>query len=302
MSQNTLITLQRLNGIFHLKAFTDLAWRVRSGATIGTLLRTTPIAFLLFIGLSLQAQAETLLVGGTGSADPIVRALFKEFSAQAPDIRFEMVSPALGSSGAIKALSAKRIHMAVISRLPKNGEASGREHHFNLGETPFVLVTNGGKRQKGFTDDELASVYHGQLNTWDDGTSIRLVLRTDDEADTMLLRSISENMDKAITTSTKRIGMVYGKNDLDTSRTPGSLGPSNLGLLATTESPLTPLPINGVKPSVETLKDGRYPWRKKLVVVLPNDANMAATRFADFLRSSKANALLLRYGYLPANS
>jgi ABC-type phosphate transport system substrate-binding protein len=66
-------------------------------------------------------------------------------------------------------------------------------------------------------------------------------------------------------------------------------------------SALTALPINGVTPSVATLKDGRYPWYKTLIIVLPVKANPAAEKFADFMQSSKAKATMLRYEFLPAS-
>jgi phosphate transport system substrate-binding protein len=83
-------------------------------------------------------------------------------------------------------------------------------------------------------------------------------------------------------------------------RTPGSLGPSSLGFLRTTGSTLTVLSLNGVVPSVVALKDGSYPWRKTLAVVLPLKASPAAVRFVDFLGSNRAHEVMRQYDYLPA--
>lgn len=262
------------------------------------------IVLCLALGLALPARAESLLVGGTGTVEPLMRVLLDEFNKQVPDVSVNLVSPPLGSSGGIKALSAGKIDLAVISRALKAEEKAILGWHFEFGATPFVLATNGGQRRNGFTLDELASVYDGRLRTWDKGTQIRLVLRTRDDSDTEQLRSMSPAMNKAVSGSDQRQGMVFGNDDLDTvqliTRTHGSLGPTNLGLLRTTDSRLAVLPINGVTPSVATLKNGSYPWCKTLTVVLPSKASPAAEKFAGFLRSSKARAVLLRYDYLPA--
>jgi phosphate transport system substrate-binding protein len=244
-----------------------------------------------------------LLVGGTGTAEPLMKLLIEVFNKQAPDVNVKVVSPPLGSSGGAKALLAGRIDLAVISRPLKAEEKAILGRHFVIGTTPFVLATNGGLRRNGFTPDELAGVYEGRLQTWDTGAVIRLVLRTRDDSDTHQLMAMSPAMDKAVRDSDQRQGMVFGNDDLDTlqliTRTPGSLGPTSLGLLKTTDSRLAVLAINGVTPSVATLKNGRYPWSKELIVVLPSKASPAAEKFADFLRSGKAGAVLLRYDYLP---
>lgn len=263
------------------------------------------VVLLLAFGLAFPVQAESLLVGGTGSASPLIKLLIEEFNKQTPNVNVNLVSPPLGSGGGMKSLLAGRIDLTVISRPVKEAEKIVIGRHFELGRTPFVLVTNGGQRRNGFTLDELASVYEGRLQTWDNNVPIRLVLRTRDDSDSLQLKSMSTAMEEAVAASDQRQGMVRGLDDLDTiellTRTRGSLGPSNLGLMRTLGSALMALPISGVTPSVAALKNGSYPWYKMLIVVLPVKASPAAVKFADFMHSSKVNATLLRYEYLPAS-
>ena len=269
-----------------------------------TTCRGISLVLYFVLGLSLPAGAESLVIGGTGSSEPLMKLLFQEFSKQSPGLNLTVVSPSLGSGGGIKALSVGKIDLAVTARPLKTEETTVLGQHFELGATPFVLATNGGKRQSGFAADELAAVYEGRLQTWDNATPIRLVLRTRDDFDTTQLKTMSPAMDKAVAMADQRRGMVYGNDDMDTlellMRTAGALGPTTLGFLRTTDSHLTVLPINGVMPSVAGLKDGSYPWRKTLIVVLPLKASPAAMKFADFIRSSTASEVMLRYGYLPA--
>jgi phosphate transport system substrate-binding protein len=269
------------------------------------LYRVLSVMLLLAFVPALPVQAESLLVGGTGSASPLIKLLIEEFNKQAPDVNVSLVSPPLGSGGGMKSLLAGRLDLAVISRPVKEVEKVVIGRHFELGRTPFALVTNGGQRRNGLTLDELASVYEGRLQTWDNNVPIRLVLRTRDDSDSLQLESMSTAMKKAVVAADQRQGMVRGLDDLDTietlMRTRGSLGPTNLGLMRTMGSALTALPINGVTPSVATLKDGRYPWYKTLIVVLPVKAKPAAEKFADFMQSSKAKATMLRYEFLPAS-
>lgn len=263
-----------------------------------------PIAVLFIaLGIVSSAHADSLVVGGTGSAEPLIRQLFDRFHKQSPADSLTVINPSLGSAGGIKALSMGKIDLAVSARPLKEDEKAVLGRHFELCSTPFVLVTNGGRFRNGFSTDELARIYEGQLQKWDDGALIRLVLRTRDDADSAQLKSMSPSMDKAVTAADQRQGMVYGKDDLDTldllSHTPGSLGPSSLGLLRTTGSGLTLIPLNGQSPSVSSMNDGTYPWRKTLTVILPAKPSSVAVRFADFLRSAQAHEIMRRYEYRP---
>lgn len=277
----------------------------RTRRTITPLLRWMRSAALsLTLGLVGAARADALLVGGTGSAEPLLKPLFAEFNRQSPDVACAAVSPPLGSGGAVRALSSGKIDLAIVARPLKAQEEAGFGRHFELGATPFVMATFGGQRPGGFTLDQLAAVYAGTLQTWEQGHPIRLVLRTRDDSDTEQLRSMSAAMDHAVRIADQRPGMVYGNDDLDTlellERTPGSLGPTTLGLLRTTGSRLSVLPLNAVAPSLANLRNGSYPWRKTLTVVLPLKPSPAAEKFAAFLRSSQAAELMRRNDYWPA--
>lgn len=261
------------------------------------------IALLLLALVAGTARAGALSVGGTGSAAPIVRLLFEEFLKQAPDARLNQIAPPLGSGSAVKALAAGRIDLAVIGRVLKPAEAAQVGQQFALATTAFVLASSDAPHSGGFTVDQLARIYEGQLLTWPDGSPIRLILRARFESDTQVLREMSPAMAKAVDAASLRPGMVTADNDLDTlrllARTPGSLGPTTVGLLTTSNTRLVILPINGVAPSLANLMNGSYPWRKTLTVVLPQQPGELAERFATFLRSAAASRLLQAYDYLP---
>lgn len=271
--------------------------------------RPTLPALALWLGLglfaALPAGAETLKVGGTGSSAPLVALLFEAFRQQAPDAILDQVSPPLGSGGAVKALAGGHLDLAVTGR-PLNPDEQARVgRDFELATTPFVFASAGGRKAKGFTLDEIADLYAGRFTHWNDGTPVRLVLRADFESDTQMLKAMSPAMARAVATAAQRPGMALGQNDLDTldllARTPGSFGPTTLGLLSGSDTRLATFPIDGVAPSVAALKNGTYPWKKVLYVVLPRQPGQLAEKFAAFLRSAPAHAVLLRHGYLPSD-
>jgi len=249
------------------------------------------------------ARAEILKVGGTGSSAPLVANLFEAFRKQVPGVELEQPSPPLGSGGALKALAGGRLDLAFAGRPLKPDEEARVGPSFKLATTPFVLASAGGRKQDGFTRDELAGVYAGTRAVWDNGAPIRLVLRASFESDTEVLRAMSPAMAAAVDVAARRPGMAMGQDDLETltllTRTPGSFGPTTLGLLRGMGSQLTLFAIDGVTPSLANLQNGRYVWRKDMTVVLSRQPTPLAKKFAAFLRSDKARAVLLHYDYLP---
>lgn len=260
-------------------------------------------ALLPLLLLAITADAETLLVGGTGSSAPIVRLLFDEFRQQDPEATLRQLAPPIGTGGALKALAGGRIDLGVIGRPLLAAEMQQVGEHFPLADSPFVFASRDGQQDGGFTLDQLASIHDGRLRSWQDGSPIRLILRASFESDTLTLKNMSPAMAEAVVAATRRPGMVYGDNDFHAlqliATTPGSLGPTTLGMIVTTQTRVVVLAIDGVAPSLRTLQDGSYPWCKSLTVVLPQRASPLARRFAAFLRSAAAARVLQEHAYLP---
>ena len=265
---------------------------------------TTLLALLAAALLGAANAAETVVIGGTGSSGPLMQVLADEFRRAHPQVEFRVIRPPLGSSGAIRALAAGKIDIAVTSRRFDADDAADNLVAAELAATPFVMATRDGARARGFSLAELAEVYRGTLAVWDDGRPIRLILRAPTDSDTMTLRALSPGMDAAVQASARRSGMVTAENDLDTldlaGKVPGALCPTTLGLLRTLGSDLRPLPLAGAVPSLRALESGSYPWSKNLFVIHAARPSPAVRAFVDFLRGPAAREAMRRADYLPA--
>lgn len=247
--------------------------------------------------------AQTIRIAGTGSSAPLVERLFGEFSAGKGDVTLSQVKPPLGSGGALRALARGRVDMAITSRLPNQEEAKLLGGHFPLAATAFVVASSSVMRPKGVSLSELADIYAGRMTHWDDGSPIRLVLRSSAESDTAVLKSLSPDMSAAVDIAAKRVGMAMGQDDFDTvellANARGSLGPTTKGLINTLGLSLHALPLNGISPTFQNFQNGVYPWRKILYVMLPLQPSKSVQEFAKFLKSDEAAKVMRRYEYLP---
>lgn len=256
------------------------------------------------LSLATAAGADVVVVGGTGSGCSLIKLLGDEFHKTNQGIEVKIVLPPLSSGGGVRALVAGRIDLAVTAGLVSGEERSRIGEQMEWARTPLVFATRDGQRAAGFQLQDVADAYAGRLAKWDNGVPIRLILRSEFESDTQLLRSLSPGVDRAVQDALRRKGMVIARDDLEAidllKRIAGSLGTTTLGLVRLDGRSLTILPVNGVVPSARALAEGKYPWFKSLYLVTSKSSSPGALRFLAFLRSAKARDILKRAEYLPS--
>ena len=249
--------------------------------------------------------AETVLVGGPGSGSRLLQALADEYRRIARGAVVDVADPPLGSSAAIRAVRDGKLHLAVSTRPLRDDELGGDLVELEFARTPLVFASRDGFQEGGFTLGQLEDIYAGRRMQWDNGTPIRLILRSKFASDTRVIRAMSPGLDQAASLALERRGMVVAESDLEAlqmiERTPGSLGPTALGLVRLLDSRVRVLPVAGRMPSAGALAGGSYPWFKTLYLVIPRQPAADLQQFLDFLRSPQAADFLGRAEYLPAS-
>jgi phosphate transport system substrate-binding protein len=246
---------------------------------------------------SISATAETITLGGVGSLTPIVKLLGAQYVKKNPGIEVSVVEPPMGSSGGIRALAAAKIDVALSARSPKADEVGQAKPWL---QTPLVLATS--SKHKSLTRAQVAQIYGGRKTTWDDNKPIRLILRGDNETETKVLRSLSPEVDAAVSDALKRPSLPIAENDLDALESlimiSGSLGTTNLGLVKASGARLTLLAIDGVQPSIKTVEDGSYRLIRQFYLVTSTTLSPSAAAFVAWLNSPTALALARQKDYL----
>ena len=130
------------------------------------------------------ATAATLRFGGTGSSLGMLHQVGGEYAA-ASGVAVEVV-PSLGSSGALQALAAGKLDVAVSARPLKPKEAAAGLRLVLVLRTPFVLATSHAQPQN-LRAADLPGIFASARPLWPDGTPIRIILRPHGETDTTLL-------------------------------------------------------------------------------------------------------------------
>lgn len=247
------------------------------------------------------ARADSIKIGGTGTGLGTMKLMAQEFNKSRPDAKL-IVTPSLGSTGAIRAVLAGAVDIGISARPvtpQENGQgASARPY----ARTPFVVATEAKYNGAGLTLPELVQIYSGQVTRWPDGRQIRLVVRPDDDADTIAMRAFSAEMNSAITAALARKGLRMADTDQDNAdaleKLPGSLGTTTLTQIVTENRAITPLALDGVTPTLQSLAAGHYRYFKTLHLVTGRNPSPLANDFVAFVRSPAGQAVLARSGNL----
>lgn len=247
------------------------------------------------------AAGETIRINGTGSCLEMIRPLFQAYARTARGVSLEMEKP-LGSSGALKALMAGAIDIAVTARQPDSETVRLGAKTRRFGKTALVIVTEKSVPAETISTRELENIYGGVTVKWSDGRAVRVILRLNQDIDTKILRGLSPGMDEAVGIAHRRPGMFIAITDPESnemvSKTPGGVGTAGLAGVLAGDRPLKILALNGVVPSRKTLADGTYPLAKEIYFVTNSSPPRAAAEFLDFVFSNKGRSIAEKIGVL----
>ncbi|WP_035497650.1 PstS family phosphate ABC transporter substrate-binding protein [Citrifermentans bremense] len=259
---------------------------------------------LLFLLLSWQpAAAETIRLNGTGCGVTLMKPLIASFQKSHPEISFE-VQKSVGSAASLKAIAKGALDVAVPGRELKPQEKVAGIAWYEYGRTPYAVVTHHDTKLDNVTTGQLAAMYFGTHGEWADGDFVRVVLRPKEDIDTAVLRSLSPEMDRAVTAAHARPDMLMGITDQETfdhlKKTAGTISFIPLIMPLSEPGTVNVARLNGVAPTLSNLSDGKYGYAKKILVVTKKNPSPGVKAFVQFLESKKARAMAQKLGLLPA--
>lgn len=259
------------------------------------------LSLLFFAAPSDSLAGDKIRINGSGTGLEMMKPLIEEYGKINRSVSFEVEKP-LGSSGAIKALLAGAVDIAVTSK-PLEPEAISRGGKIRyFGKTPLAIVTEKNNPKKSISTKELEDIYSGMTKKWPNGDIVRPILRPNEDIDTKILKGLSPGMAEAVTKAYKRRGTIIAITDPESNeavlKTIGSIGASGLTGVLVNKTPLNILALNGVVPSRKALADGSYPLAKDLHFIVTDKLPKAAAGLLDFIYSKRGRVIAENSGVL----
>lgn len=268
-------------------------------SNVRALLTLSFVAVVTAASLPVSARAEEIRIGGTGNALGTMRLLGSAYAKLHPDSR-PVILDSIGTSGAIKAVPTGTIEIGLSSRPLNDEEAARGIVAVEYARTPTVFAVQAKNGVASITLAQIADIYAGRMTSWPDGSRIRPVMRQPGDDNTRQIKKLSAGIEEALAAAETRDGLIYASNDQEAAdkmeSIPGSIGVTTIALIRSEKRKLRPLAIDGIEPTLENMRSGRYPMVKQFNFVLRKQYAPKVQRFLDFVKSPQGRKILEQYG------
>lgn len=240
-----------------------------------------------------------LVLAGSGSNLPMTRLLVDGFRGQGPT---PVVQPSIGSGGGIRALLDGVIDIALVSRPLKERERALGLVSVPYARVPVVVAVHSDVPDQAITTLELVAIYAGHRHTWSDGSPISVLQRERGDSSHRSVGSVvpgfEETNEEAYREARWRV--LYHDDAMTDAldSTPGCIGLFGQGAVPPMRS-IRALEVDGVRPSVDSVRRQDYPFTKDLAFVTLGEPKGRLATFIDFVRSAEGQRIIEAAGGLP---
>lgn len=245
-------------------------------------------------------HGEGLRLAGSGSNLPMARALSASFDRGAA--HHPVVHASIGSGGGVRALLDGVIDIALVSRPLREGEREQGLVATPYARVPVVVAVHTSVPITALDGEELVDLYSGATEQWPDGSRVVVLQRergdSSHAAVDRVLPAFGEANEEAYQRSRWRV--LYRDDAMREALadTRGAIGLFGQGGLPP-GSPVRAVAMDGVMPSVETLRSGAYPFTKDFAFVTRGPPQGEAAAFIQHARSPGGRAIIEAAGGLP---
>lgn len=273
--------------------------KVRRGAFAAALV-------LAALGGCVGRDAERrITVTGSSTIAPVVLRSAPFFEARRPDLRVDVQSG--GSSRGFADLRSGVADVAMVSRPLAPSDGTGLEQHV-LALDAVVLVVHESNPLAALTSDQVRDLWRGRVREGSaigasPGPVIVVQKASGRGTFTVFMRHFGLSEEEV------RADVIAGENQ-QVVRTVAAdrhaIGYVSLGAVLHERAsgvPVKPIALDGVEPTLEAVRSGRWPLVRPLLLVTRRDAKPAARRFVDFLlREEDVRRLVAEEGFVAPRS
>lgn len=221
---------------------------------------------------------ERVEIAGSTSVQPVAEKLANQYMKEHPDVRIDVMGG--GSGLGIRSVSQNIIDIGTSSRALKSNEKTGL-NDYTIGKEGIVVAVNLENPVSTLTKDQLKKIFSGNITNWKEvggnDAKINLVIREDGSGtrgafESMIMNKTKVKSDAIVQTSTESVKLAV-KQD------PNAIGYVSLAHMS---SDVKAINVDGVYPSVETIKNGSYKLQTPFLFITNGEPKGKVKEFIDW--------------------
>ena len=245
--------------------------------------------------------AQRVLVSGSASVIPLLKSMAAEFSKSHPEIEI-VFPPSSHSDAGLAGTAEEEYDIGAISREILPGEKEGGLRYLHLAIDGMVFATNPDVKISNLSTDQIRHIYDGKIANWKEvggpDAKITVIDRSDHTSAKIAFRGTFLGSDFIVTPEAVTLERPWQVTD-SIQLMPHSIGYTSLGEIISEAPPVNIISINGVAPTPENLKNGRYKFFRPFGLILGPNPKAATMRFVEFVFSDTGSRIIKILGYRP---
>lgn len=241
----------------------------------------------------------SVIVTGSTSVQPLTKELAKGFMESERGI--DVIVNSTDSSKAVDAISDSSANIGALSREPVDGEMQSVKNKYTIAIDGVAVIVNKDVEVSDLSLSQLKKIFTGEIKNWSE-------VGGQDKKITVVSREAGSGTREVFAEKT---GVYDGKTDRTTKSAAvrissykvvktvaskqGSIGYISL---AQAGRSVRTLRVNGVMPTVKTVRNGDYLIQRPFIYIVGYNASAATGKFIKYVMSDDAQARLQERGYV----
>lgn len=247
-----------------------------------------------------------LQLAGSTTVQPLAEELAEAFMKLHPQVTIEVQGG--GSSVGVTSAGEGTVDIGMASRAVKKSELEKFPdlQVFTIAYDGIAIVTNPGIKLSSLSKDQVQAIFAGEITNFKDvgGPDAVIIVVSREEGSGTRAAFEELVMEYKDAAGEKKVKPIYEKALLQQSNgqvrttvatTPNSIGYLSFGFL---DESISAVPIEGVAPTVDNVKNGSYPIFRPLNMLTRGAPKGLAQAFLDFILSDDGQAIVAKK-YIP---
>lgn len=261
------------------------------------------VALLLAAAVLPAWGQEKIILDGSSGMLPLAKALATEYQKKVPDAQVEL-GKGLGTGERLKALADGKIQIALASHGIKPEDIQkGNLKVIEVAKGAIVFAVNASVPVTNITDQQLCDIYSGKTRSWQSlggpDTSIAVHTRPPTEVDPEVIREKIGCFKDLKEVETVKVMARGGDMAKALTETPHAIGMTSMTVVEQSGGKVKALTLNGVAPTAENIKNGRYFLTRDFLFVVKGEPRPSIKKFLDFVLSPDGDRVILANGAVP---
>ena len=236
-----------------------------------------------------------LSLAGSTTVQPLAEVLAEAFMEMYPDVVIEVQGG--GSSVGVTSAGEGTVDIGMASRAIKSSEMDTFPdlQVFTIARDGIAIVTNPGIELPSLSIDQVASIFAGEITNFSEvggpDAPITVVSREEGSGTRAAFEELvmEAGDEEKVISENALLQQSNGQVRTTVSTTPNTIGYLSFGFL---DDSTQPVPIDGVEPTVDNVKNDSYPIARPLNMLTKGAPNDLAQAFLDFILSDAGQEIV----------